>query len=206
MYWFCHTLTWIWNGCTCVLHPEPPSHLPPHPSAPAPSILYDASNLDWWFVSHMIIYMFQCHSPISSCPLPLPQSPSFIWGKMRTAAWEAASQIALRDCSKAAVGENQCIRFWWRGSSIPWGTHGIPCIHGILQVRILEWVACPSPGDLPHPGPEPTSPALQSDSLPLSHLGNPLKQIIQNILELLDWTTMWQMHFQVRVWCHHEWI
>ena len=29
---------------------------------------------------------------------------SFIWGKMRTAAWEAASQIALRDCSKAAVG------------------------------------------------------------------------------------------------------
>ena len=30
---------------------------------------------------------------------------SFIWGKMRTAAWEAASQMALRDCSKAAVGE-----------------------------------------------------------------------------------------------------
>ena len=29
---------------------------------------------------------------------------SFIWGKIRTAAWEAASQIALRDCSKAAVG------------------------------------------------------------------------------------------------------
>ena len=30
---------------------------------------------------------------------------SFIWGKMRTAAREAASQTALRDCSKAAVGE-----------------------------------------------------------------------------------------------------
>ena len=30
---------------------------------------------------------------------------------MRTAAWEAASQIALRDCSKAAVGESQYIRF-----------------------------------------------------------------------------------------------
>ena len=25
--------------------------------------------------SHMIIYMFQCHSSISSCPRPLPQSP-----------------------------------------------------------------------------------------------------------------------------------
>ena len=43
-----------------------PSRLPPctiplgHPSAPAPSILYHASNLDWWFVSCMILYMFQC--------------------------------------------------------------------------------------------------------------------------------------------------
>ena len=46
-----------------------------HPSAPAPSILYHASNLDWWFVSYMILYMFQCHSPKSSHPLPLPQSP-----------------------------------------------------------------------------------------------------------------------------------
>ena len=58
-----------------------PSHLPPHiislghPSAPAPSILYPVSNLDWWFISYMIVYMFQCHSPKSSNPLPLPQSP-----------------------------------------------------------------------------------------------------------------------------------
>ena len=36
---------------------------------------------------------------------------SFIWGKMRTAAREEASQIPLRDCSKAAVGERQYIRF-----------------------------------------------------------------------------------------------
>ena len=43
---------------------------------------------------------------LESCEL------SYIWGKMRTAAWEAASQIALRDCSKAAVGEGQYIRFW----------------------------------------------------------------------------------------------
>ena len=28
---FCHTLTWISHGCTCVSHPEPPSHLPPYP-------------------------------------------------------------------------------------------------------------------------------------------------------------------------------
>ena len=62
------TSTWIWHGCTRVPHPEPPSHLPPctipqgHPSAPAPSILYPASNLDWRFISYIILYMFQCHS------------------------------------------------------------------------------------------------------------------------------------------------
>ena len=59
----------------------PPPHLPPHTiplghsSAPAPSILYPAFNLDWRFVSYMILYMFQCHSPKSTHPLPLPQSP-----------------------------------------------------------------------------------------------------------------------------------
>ena len=79
MYWFCHTLTCICHRCTCVLHPEAPSHLPPHPiplghpSAPAPST--HALNLNWRFIAHMIIYIFQCHSPISPCPRPLPHSP-----------------------------------------------------------------------------------------------------------------------------------
>jgi len=47
--------------------------------------------------------------------------------------------------------------------------------HGILQAGILEWVACPPPGDLPDPGIEPMSPAtpaLQVDSLPLSGQGS----------------------------------
>ena len=56
---------------------EPSSLLPPHtiplghPRAPAPSILYPASNLDWRLVSYMILHMFQCHSPKSS-PHPSP--------------------------------------------------------------------------------------------------------------------------------------
>ena len=81
LYWFCHPLTWIHHGCTCVPHPEPLSHLPPHPiplghpSAPAQRTLYHASNLDWWFVSQMIIYMFQCYSLRLSHPHLLPQSP-----------------------------------------------------------------------------------------------------------------------------------
>ena len=81
LYWFCHISTWIHHRHTCVSHPEPSSLLPPHtiplgrPSAPAPSIQYRASNLDWRLISYMILYMSQCHSPKSSYPLPLPQSP-----------------------------------------------------------------------------------------------------------------------------------
>ena len=44
-------------------------------------------------------------------------------------------------------------------------------VHGILQARILEWVAIPSPGDLPNPGIQPESPTLQADSLPSEPLG-----------------------------------
>ena len=71
---FCHTLTWISHGCTCVPHPEPPPHLPPHPipqrhpSAPALSTMSHTSNPDWKSVSHMVIYMFQCYSLKSSHP------------------------------------------------------------------------------------------------------------------------------------------
>ena len=55
----------------------PPSRTIPlgHLSAPVPSIQYHASSLDWRFISYMILHMFQCHSPKSSHPLPLPQSP-----------------------------------------------------------------------------------------------------------------------------------
>ena len=57
----------------------PPHTIPlGHPSAPAPSIQYRASNLDWRLISYMILYMFQCHSPKSFRPLPLPQSPSLM--------------------------------------------------------------------------------------------------------------------------------
>ena len=44
---------------------------------------------------------------------------------------------------------------------------------GILQARVLEWLPCPPPGDLPHPGMEPRSSALQVDSLPSELLGKP---------------------------------
>jgi len=38
-------------------------------------------------------------------------------------------------------------------------------VHGILQARVLEWVAISSSRDLPDPGIKLGSPALQTDSL-----------------------------------------
>ena len=48
-------------------------------------------------------------------------------------------------------------------------------VHGIFQARVLEWggVPLPSPGDLPDPGIEPRSPALQADALPSEPPGKP---------------------------------
>ena len=46
-------------------------------------------------------------------------------------------------------------------------------VHGVLQARILEWVAFPFSGDLPNPGIEPGSPTLQVDSLPAEPQGKP---------------------------------
>ena len=46
-------------------------------------------------------------------------------------------------------------------------------VHGILQARRLDRVAMPSSRDLPDLGIELASPALQTDSLLLSHWGSP---------------------------------
>ena len=46
-------------------------------------------------------------------------------------------------------------------------------VHEVLQERILEWVAIPFTGDIPDPGIEPRSLALQADSLPSEPPGKP---------------------------------
>ena len=47
-------------------------------------------------------------------------------------------------------------------------------VQGILQASRLEWVAFPSPGDLPDPRIKPRSPTLQSDSLSSESSGKPI--------------------------------
>ena len=136
LYWFCHILTWICHGRTCIPHPEHPSHLLPypiplgHPSASALSTLYHASNLDWWFVSHMIIYMIQCHSPISPPLRTLPQSPK-----------DCSIRLCLFCCQMAT-----------HSSILAWRIPGMGEPHGLLSmgshrvghdwVTELNWTEC----------------------------------------------------------------
>ena len=68
-----------------------------------------------------------------------------------------------------------------RGSSQPRDQTQISCIAGRFfyhvrhqgSRRILEWVAYPSPVELPNPGIKLESPALQADSLPAELPGKP---------------------------------
>ena len=77
LYQLCQISKWIHHRYTCGPHPEPSSLLPPHtiplgrPSAPAPSIQYRTSNLDWQLISYMII--IHVSRPFSQI---FPPSPS----------------------------------------------------------------------------------------------------------------------------------
>ena len=66
-------------------------------------------------------------------------------------------------------------------------------VHGILQARILEWVAIPFSRDLPNPGIEPRSTILQVDYLPAEPPGKP-KNTGEGSLSLLQrssWPRNW---------------
>ena len=47
-------------------------------------------------------------------------------------------------------------------------------VHGILQARLLEWVAFPFSRGSSQPGIKPRSPALQTHSLPAEPQGKPM--------------------------------
>ena len=57
---FCHTLTWNSHGFTFILHPDPPSHLPPHPIPLLHLILTSfclIENQHSWFPFALLLWM-----------------------------------------------------------------------------------------------------------------------------------------------------
>ena len=58
----------------------------------------------------------------------------------------------------------------------PWTlVHQVPLSRRFSREEYWSELPFPSPGDLPNPGIKPSSPALQANSLPLSHLGSPTR-------------------------------
>ena len=73
----------------------------------------------------------------------------------------------------------------------------------ILQARILEWIACPSPGDLPNPGIKPRFSEMQVDSSSAEPQGKP-KNTGMGSLFLLQWVfPTWELN-QGLLYC--KWI
>ena len=79
--------------------------------------------------------------------------------------------------------------------SIPWSVaHQVLQSMGFPRQEYWSGLLFPSPGDRPNTGIQPTSPALQEDSLPLSHQGSPIikypasKRHSRNVCRCSEWS------------------
>ena len=79
---------------------------------------------------------------------------------------------------KVKVKLLSCVRLFATTWTI---AHQAPPSMGFSRQEYWSGLPFPSPGDLPIPGTEPGSPALQADSLPSEPLGNPKKTILKEM-------------------------
>ena len=93
----------------------------------------------------------------SNFPL-LHSSAETLWIQVRRIFW--SEPCSFPDWC-AVLSRSVVSNYMWPHELYPPGSS----LHGILQEIILEWVAMPSSRDLPNPGIEPRSLALQVDSL-----------------------------------------
>ena len=128
-------------------------------------------SLNWakW-IKHMCWFnnpflSFQMHW---GCKPKLPDACQFPW-----TAWHNGAQVKVAQSRLTLCNPMDCTG------------------HGILQPRILEWVAFPSPGDLPNLAIKPRCPALQVDSLSAEPQGKPKNTGVCS-LPLLQWIFLTQ--------------
>ena len=91
-----------------------------------------------------------------------------------------------------------CLTLWDPLDQSPLGTS----VHGIPQARRLEWVAIPSPGNLPDPGIQPLLLCLlhlQAGSLPLVSSGKPKECANTKAWYKLEWSRVLQFNAFITV-------
>ena len=79
------------------------------------------------------------------------------------------SEVVLQEKNLTVKIELWIVNSYWKWKSLSRVNSLRPhdcTVHGLLQARILEWVAFPFSRVLPNPGIKLRSPALQTDSLP----------------------------------------
>ena len=110
-----------------------------------------------WIVSHMIVYVFQCHSPKSSHPLTLPQSPK---------------DYSIHLCLFCCLAYRVIIQF----SSVQFSRS---VVSDSLRPHESQHARppCPSPTPGVHSDSRPSSqwchPAISSSVVPFSYCPNP---------------------------------
>ena len=115
------------------------------------------SFLDWWWVKPLF-----CTGHNKKEERSIKREKPKGVGRTMTSLGSACSHV-LGKWKKAKVAQS-CSTLWDPMDYT---------VQGILQARILEWVAFPSPGNLHNPGIKPRSPTLQADSLPAELQGMP---------------------------------
>ena len=132
------------------------------------------------------------HSSILACRIPWTEEP----GRVQSWTWLSTHTVNTRKAVSFphTFSPNPFFPISKSESEVAWSCptlcdhmdYSLPGFfdHGIFQARVPEW-PFPSPGDLPDPGIEPTSPALQADALPQSRLGSPLNQLCFNKISFL---------------------
>ena len=156
---------------------------PPCPS-PIPGLYSNSCPLSWWCyptISSSVI-------PFSSCLQSFPASGSFPMSQFKSInSWVLSLLYGPILTSIHDYWKNHCFDYieismnvkvtqscptLWK--PMDWGLPG-SSVHGILQARILEWVAIPFSRGSSRLEMEPRFPALQADSLPSEPPGKPQK-------------------------------
>ena len=93
----------------------PPSRYHPSGSSQCTSPQHPVSciELDWWSISHMIIYVFQCHFLKWSRPHLLPQSPKVCSLHLRLFCWLAYGAIVTIFLNSIYIHQNTVLVFFF---------------------------------------------------------------------------------------------
>ena len=173
-----YLLEFVQNHVHWVSDATQPSHPLSSPSLPDLSLSQHQGLFQWGNSSHQVA--------ISASASVLPMNIQDIqWIFIRwnwPLTFPTFFAILLLKSLKQQIKNILCVlvlsRLVMPDSATPWTvTCQAPLSMGILQARILERVAIL---DLPNPGIEPRSPALQTDSLPSKPPGKP--KSILNVL------------------------